>query len=91
VRKRKSAIIPVGDFDKVRAADEDHVRTKEARITTWCKICGRKHGKRKECQVLRLEEDLTRSPTKENKDGELILNRKIARYTTKPESEKETI
>lgn len=87
MRKRKSPIIPAGDFEKVQAADEEKERAKQKRSAKWCKICGRKHSKRKECQVLRLEEDLTHPPTKENKDGELIPNRKIGFYTTTPEKE----
>jgi hypothetical protein len=90
MRKRKSSIIPAGDFEKVQAADQEEFDQKQRRKAKWCKICGRKHSRLEDCEVLRLEEDLTQPPTKENKDGELILNRKIARYTTKPEPEKET-
>jgi len=102
VRKRKSQIIPAGDFQKVQAADEEKEfyanplipwwnkvahslrptpRT-QVRATTWCKYCGRKHSKREECEALYLVEDLTQPPTKENKDGELIPNRKVGYYST---------
>jgi len=103
--KKKSPIIPVGDFEKVRAADEEKgfyenplipwwnklthsLRPgppKQTRAATWCKYCGRKHSKREDCEALRLEEDLTRPPTKEDEDGNLIPNRKVGYYTTIPE------
>lgn len=57
---------------------------KPDRAATWCKICLRKHSKRLPCESLRLIEDLTVPPTKTNKDGDLIENRKIGFYTTQP-------
>jgi hypothetical protein len=107
VRKRKSLIIPAGDFEKVQVEDGERafyenplipwwtkaahalypISRKETRTATWCKYCGRKHDKREHCEALRLEEDLTHPPTKENKDGEPIPNRKIGYYTTMPEEQ----
>jgi hypothetical protein len=100
--KKKSTIIPIGDFEKVQAADEEKgfyenpmipwwnklthsLRPgphKQTRAATWCKLCGRKHSKREECEVLRLEEDLTCPPTKEDKNGNLIPNRTVGYYIT---------
>jgi hypothetical protein len=105
MKKRKSPIIPLGDFAKVQAADEEKefyenplipwwIKTahalrpnprKQTRTATWCKLCGRKHSKREDCEVLHLEEDLTCPPTKENDRGELIPNRKVGYYTTMQE------
>lgn len=108
MRKRKSSIIPLGDFEKVYKQDKEKFDQefyknplipwwikaayalspvplhKPDRADTWCKLCGRKHDKRAECESLRLVEDLTEPPMKRNKDGELIANRKIGYYTTRP-------
>jgi hypothetical protein len=83
MKKRKGSIIPLGDFEKVSKHDQEEFERKRAHKATWCKRCGRKHSKREECEVLSLVEDLTRPPTKVDKDGEPVLNRKVGFYTTR--------
>lgn len=58
---------------------------KATRAPKWCKYCGRKHSKREDCEALRLEEDLTSPSTKTDAHGNLIPNRKVGYYTTRPE------
>jgi hypothetical protein len=112
MRKRKSSIIPFGDFEKVQEQEQAQFNQEQEesfytnplipwwikaayalspvplhkpdRADTWCKLCGRKHSKRDACESLRLVEDLTEPPTKRNKDGELIANRTVGYYTTRP-------
>lgn len=112
MRKRKSSIIPLGDFQKVqeqeqakfaKEQEEDFFKDplipwwikaayalspvplyKPDRADTWCKLCGRKHSKREECEHLRLVEDLTAPPTKVDELGKPIPNRKVGFYTTSP-------
>lgn len=101
----KSPIIPVGDFERVQAADEEEsfytnplipwwVKVthslrpgprKQTRAATWCKLCGRKHDKREECEALHLEEDLTVPSYKRDQAGNKTPNRTVGYYTTRPE------
>lgn len=114
MRKRKSNIIPAGDFAKVQKEGEEEFEQeqeseffanplipwwvkashalspptrKATRTAKWCSLCGRKHSKREECEVLRLEGDLTSPPTKEDQDGDLIPNRKVGYYSTLPQDQ----
>lgn len=57
---------------------------KATRAPKWCKLCGRKHSRREECEDLQLVEDLTVAPIKTDNDGRLIPNRKIGFFTTRP-------
>lgn len=57
---------------------------KATRTPKWCKLCGRKHSRREECEDLLLVGDLTAPSTKYNDEGELIPNRKVGFYTTRP-------
>lgn len=113
MRKRKSSIIPVGDFDKTQEQERKEALEKATaefyadplipwwfklahalspvplhkpdRPLKWCKLCGRKHSKRQECEHLRLVEDLTAPPTKVDEFRKPIPNRKVGFYTTRPE------
>lgn len=99
----KSPIIPVGDFEKVQAADEEEsfyanplipwwtkaarwlrpgVERTQTRAATWCKLCGRKHSKREECEHLYKIEDLTVPPIR-NEEGDIVrMHKPTARYST---------
>ena len=80
---KRSSIIPAGDFEKVQEQDQEEFEQKQKRKAKWCKYCGRKHGKREDCEMLSLEEDLTHPSTNTNADGDLILNVNVGYYTTR--------
>ena len=99
MRKRKSSIIPAGDFEKVQAADEEKDFYANPLIPWWNKLThSLRPGPRKQTRAATWCKYCGRKHSKREecevlslvedltKDGKPNRNRKVGFYTTKPET-----